>query len=55
MHPILDQDSMTARAVTEINERFNVAEIRVVADKIEALGSDIMLCNHFASNDRDAS
>jgi hypothetical protein len=29
--------------VSEINRRFNVAEIRVVAEKIEALGSDVTL------------
>jgi hypothetical protein len=43
VHPLLEQDSLTVRTVTEINRRFDVAEILVVADKIEALGSDVML------------
>ncbi len=43
VHPLLESDSLIVRAVTEINKRFNAAEIRVVADKIEALGSDVTL------------
>jgi hypothetical protein len=43
VHPMLEEDSLTVRAVTEINRRFDVGEIRVVADKLEALGSDVTL------------
>ena len=42
VHPMLGEDSLIVRAVTEINKRFD-AKIRVVADKIEALGSDVTL------------
>jgi hypothetical protein len=43
VHPMLQEDSLIVHAVTEINRRFDAAEIRVVADKIEALGSDVNL------------
>ena len=43
LHPMLDKESLMVQAVTEINRRFNVEEIPIVADKIEALGSDITL------------
>jgi hypothetical protein len=43
VHPILEGDSLTVRAVTEINRRFDAADIRIVADKIEALGRDVTL------------
>lgn len=43
VHPMLEEDSLKVHAVTEINRRFDAAEIRVVADKIEALGSDVNL------------
>lgn len=36
-------DSLMVHAVREINKRFDVVEIPVVADKIEALGSDVTL------------
>jgi hypothetical protein len=40
---MLEEDSLIAHAVTEINKRFDAAEIRLVANKIEALGSDVNL------------
>ena len=43
VHPMLEQDSLTVNAVTEINRRFDVSKIPVVVDKNEALGSDVML------------
>lgn len=43
VHPMLEPDSLTVHAVTEINRRFDVAEIPVIVDKIEALGSDVSL------------
>lgn len=43
VHPMLEEDSLMVRAITEINRRFNASEIRVVADKIEALGRDVSL------------
>jgi len=43
LHPMLDKESLMVQAVTEINRRFDVEEIPIVADKIEALGSDITL------------
>lgn len=43
VHPMLEEDSLIVHAVTEINRRFDAAEIPVVADKIEALGRDINL------------
>jgi hypothetical protein len=43
VHPMLEEDSLLVHSVSEINRRFEVAEIRVVADKIEALGSDVTL------------
>lgn len=43
LHPMLDKDSLMVQAVSEINRRFNAQEIQVVADKIEALGSDVAL------------
>ena len=35
VHPMLEEDSLIVHAVTEINRRFDAAEIPVVADKIE--------------------
>ena len=43
VHPMLEEDSLIVQAVSEINRRFNAADIRVVAEKIEALGSDVTL------------
>ena len=43
VHPMLDKDSLLVHSVTEINRRFDAADIRVVADKIEALGGNVML------------
>jgi hypothetical protein len=43
VHPMLGEDSMMLQTVKEINKRFDVAGIPVVADKIEALGPNIML------------
>ena len=43
VHPMLDKDSLLVHSVTEINRRFDAADIRVVADKIEALGGDVTL------------
>lgn len=43
VHPMLEEDSLIVQAVSEINRRFNAAEIRVVAEKIEALGSEVTL------------
>jgi hypothetical protein len=40
---MLEEDSLIVHTVTEINRRFDAAEIRVVADKIEALGRDVNL------------
>jgi len=43
VHPMLEEDSLVVRSISEINKRFDDAEIRVVADRIEALGSDVTL------------
>jgi hypothetical protein len=43
VHPMVDKDSMLVHPVIEINRRFDAADIRVVADKIEALGGDVTL------------
>ena len=43
VHPMLEEDSLIVRAITEINKRFDAVKIRVVADKIEALGNDVTL------------
>lgn len=43
VHPLLDEDSLLVRSVSEINRRFDATEIPIVADKIEALGSDVTL------------
>jgi hypothetical protein len=43
VHPMLEEDSLVVHSVSEINKRFDAAEIRVVADRIEALGSDVTL------------
>lgn len=43
LHPTLDEGSITFQAVKEINKLFGVAEIPVVAEKIEAMGADITL------------
>jgi hypothetical protein len=39
----MDKHSLLVHSVTEINRRFDAANIRVVADKIEALGGDMTL------------
>ncbi|HEY6804506.1 MAG TPA: hypothetical protein VI306_13090 [Pyrinomonadaceae bacterium] len=43
VHPLLDKDSLMVQALTEINRRFDVDEIPIVADRIEALGKDVTL------------
>jgi hypothetical protein len=43
LHPTLTKDSLLVQTVKEINKRFDVTDIPVVADKIEALGADIEL------------
>jgi hypothetical protein len=43
VHPMLEEDSLLVHSVSEINKRFDAAEIRVVADRIEALGSYVTL------------
>jgi hypothetical protein len=43
VHPMLGGDSMMVQIVEAINTRFGATEIPVVADKIEAFGTDIML------------
>lgn len=43
VHPTLGLDSMMVQVVKEINRIFGLAEIRVVADRLEALGQDITL------------
>jgi hypothetical protein len=43
VHPLLDEDSMMVHTVKEINNRFELGEIPVVAEKIEAMGANIML------------
>jgi hypothetical protein len=43
VHPLLHKDSLMVRALTEINRRFDADEIPIVADRIEALGSDVTL------------
>ena len=43
VHPMLSEDSMMVENVKEINRRFGIPELPVVANKIEALGADIKL------------
>jgi hypothetical protein len=43
VHPMLDQESMMVQTVKEINSRFGAPEIPVEADRIEAMGPDILL------------
>lgn len=43
VHPMLGDDSMMVQTVEALNRQFGVPEIAVVADKIEAMGSDITL------------
>jgi hypothetical protein len=43
IHPTLGGESITFQAVKEINTLSGVAEIPIIADKIEALGDDIAL------------
>jgi hypothetical protein len=43
VHPTLSDGSMMVKAVREINHRFDVADVPIVADRIEALGQNIRL------------
>ena len=43
VHPMLGEDSMMVQTIKEINRRFAVSEIPVVANKIEAMGADVVL------------
>jgi hypothetical protein len=43
VHPALSEDSMMARGVRELNDRFGLANVPVVADKVEAFGKNIRL------------
>lgn len=43
VHPMLGKDSMMVETIKEINRQFGVSEIPIVADKIEAMGSEIGL------------
>lgn len=43
LHPMLDADSMMVRVVKAINERFGIAELAIVTDKVEAIGPDMAL------------
>lgn len=41
IHPTLDDDSMMARTVASINEKFGVGNVQVQTSKLEALGIDV--------------
>lgn len=43
VHPMLDKDALMVQTVTEINRRFDMEELPIVVDKLEALGTDITL------------
>ncbi|MDT3776178.1 DUF2971 domain-containing protein [Nitrospira sp. MA-1] len=43
VHPMLDAESMMVRVVKAINERFGIADLPTVTDKVEALGPDMVL------------
>jgi hypothetical protein len=43
VHPMLSEDSMMVQTIKEINRQFGVSEIPVVANKIEAMGTDVVL------------
>jgi hypothetical protein len=43
VHPLLGADSMMVQNINEINSRFGLQETPVVADKIEAMGTDVEL------------
>ena len=43
VHPMLDRHAMMVQTVTEINRRFDMEELPIVVDKLEALGTDITL------------
>jgi len=43
VHPMLDRDAMVVQTVAEINRRFDMEELPIVVDKLEALGTDITL------------
>lgn len=43
VHPMLDAESMMVRVVKAINERFGLANLPIVADKVEALGPNMVL------------
>lgn len=43
VHPMLDAESMMVRVVKAINERFGLANLPIVVDKVEALGPNMVL------------
>jgi hypothetical protein len=43
VHPMFDAESMMVRVVKAINERFGIADLPIVTDKVEAIGSNIVL------------
>ncbi len=43
VHPMLDADSMTVRVVKAINERFGLADLPIITDKVEAIGPSMAL------------
>lgn len=43
VHPLLTEDSLPFKAVKELNRLFGLEQIPVVADRIEAMGADIVL------------
>lgn len=43
VHPMLSENSMLVQTIKELNARFSVPEIPVIADKIEAMGVEIGL------------
>lgn len=43
LHPMLDVDSMMVRVVKAIHERFGLADLPVITDKVEAIGPDMAL------------
>lgn len=43
VHPMLDAESMMVRVVKAINERFGIADLPIVTDKVEALGPNMAL------------
>lgn len=43
VHPMLDAESMMVRVVKSINERFGIADLPIITDKVEALGPNMVL------------